>query len=297
MNKFNFIFKKSFWKNVLAVVLVAILCAGIIGGGIALGKYIKSAKKSPTLNWGRGALDNTGKYYESNNSIYTKDMFECRGLEITPDFGSQVTYKVVFYDENGEFLSITTPSTQKFHSQSVPLFAKYARIEINAGTVDGEKVEIGLLDILKYSKQVSVKVDKKQSTLRSRLYQIESENCVTMQGEGLLNPQTCEFTSNSNSNIFLSNSIDVSTAKTLVVKVDSLTLQSQVNCVGQVLPGFVYYMYSNGSLVGNFANTDYSVVADLDGFSYVVLNVVNVDTVYIGVDETSSETVEAYLFN
>ena len=35
MNKFNFIFKKSFWKNVLAVVVVAILCAGIIGGGIA----------------------------------------------------------------------------------------------------------------------------------------------------------------------------------------------------------------------------------------------------------------------
>ena len=50
MNKFNFIFKKSFWKNVLAVVVIAILCAGIIGGGIALGKYIKDKKKSPTLS-------------------------------------------------------------------------------------------------------------------------------------------------------------------------------------------------------------------------------------------------------
>ena len=149
MNKFNFIFKKSFWKNVLAVVVVAILCAGIIGGGIALGKYIKDKKKSPTLLWERGAIADDGKVNNDKNSIHTKDLFECRGLEITPSLESGVTYVVAFYDDNENFLVKTDARSDKFTSSNVPLFAKYARVEINAGFEDGEKVEISLVKIVK----------------------------------------------------------------------------------------------------------------------------------------------------
>jgi hypothetical protein len=295
MNKFNFIFKKSFWKNVLAVVVVAILCAGIIGGGIALGKYIKSAKKSPVLNWGRGALDNTGKYYETNNSIYTKDMFECRGLEIMPDFGSQVTYKVVFYNDEGEFLSIVDMGTKKFNSVQVPLFAKYARVEINAGVVDGDKVEIGLLDILKYSKQVSIKVDKKQSTLNSRLSKIEADNVVTMRGQGFMDPQF-NFTSDSSAPIYFANSIDVSTMSNVVVKVKTTTLSHQTVLNGNAIPGFVFYKVKNGSIVEYYGSTSYNVVYTDGEFSYISMSVVNADTLYIGCDVDSSEVMECYLF-
>ena len=297
MKKLNFIFKKSFWKNVLAVSLILILCAGVIGGGIALGKYIKASKKTPIVTWNRGTLDSNGQYKESKNSIYTKDMFECRGLEITPDLASGVTYRVAFYDDNGEFLSMTPASATKTASQTVPLFAKYARVEINAGVdEDGEAVEIGLLSILKYSKQISIKVDKKQTSLKSRLNKIAANDLYEGLGEGWTFPDG-EFSAYE-TGCYWSDKLDVSDAKTVVVKVKTTTLSHMIQTPGgAVFNGFFYYSFENGEMryVGD-SNTVIRVGSEGE-FTYLSINVVNIDTLVIVVDEASSTDVEAYFFN
>ena len=297
MNKFNFIFKKSFWKNVLAVVIVAILCAGIIGGGIALGKYIKDKKKSPTVTWERGVISATdGKVNSDKNSIHTKDFFECRGLEIQPDLESSVTYAVAFYDVDQNFLSKTDYMSKKLTASDVPFFAQFARVEINAGYQDGEKVEIGLLKIVSYSKQVKIRVDKKQSTLASRTVNLDAENVVVMQGQGWWR-DTHEFDSY-NSNFYWSEGIDTSDSNILIVKVKNESVSNKVSTAafgGAVYSGFFIKAYSPN--VSFFDGSDLYLIRSDEEYSYYSLNVKDYTLVYIAVDEASSEVLEAYLFN
>ena len=293
MNKFNFIFKKSFWKNVLAVVVVAILCAGIIGGGIALGKYIKDKKTTVTTIWERGAIAATdGKVNSDKNSIHTKELFECRGLEIEPDLDSSVTYAIAFYDSDKNFLEKTEYLSGKFYSSDVPFFAQFARVEVNAGIQDGEKVEIGLLKIMSYSKQVKIRVDKNQRTLKARLDGIEQENVLTMRGAGWIDYETHDFSSYATA-FYFSDEVDVSSFDIAIIKVKTTTLSNKVRASnGTVVEVFrILDLSTNGVMP---ALKDYSVITIDEDYSYVLVNVKNVSTIALRVDEASSEVVELY---
>lgn len=295
MNKFNFIFKKSFWKNVLAVFLVVVLAAGVIGGGIALGKYIKDKKTTVTTIWERGVIAADGRVDSNNNSIHTKDLFECRGLEIEPKLDANVTYRVAFYDSNKEFLEMTDYRTTKFKSSELSLFAQYARVEINAGVVDGEKVEIGLLKITSYSKQLKIKVDKKQQSLSARLNVISMNNVAESRGEGWVFPDT-SF-SQYKTGFFWTNEIDVTDANTMVVKLKTETLNHRIQAAqGEIFSGFFYYSIEDGVMVYTGDVNTVVVSGSNDGYSYLSVNVAALDTVVIATDETSASEIEVYLF-
>ena len=128
----NFI-KRLPWKDILVIVLVVALAAGaLLGVGTALTN--KTKKVSP-LVFERGALDANGLHVESKTSIYTKDLIECQGLEIEPDFEVSGTYQVFYYDTNKQFLgasALMDSQTDGVYNKGreYPL-AKYCRIVIS----------------------------------------------------------------------------------------------------------------------------------------------------------------------
>ena len=83
-------------------------------------------------------------------------MIECLGLNIKLDFDSMITYRVFFYDVNGDFLSSTSSLDSDF--DSAPTIARYCRIVITPK----EDTEIKWYEINKYAKQITISVDSKQ---------------------------------------------------------------------------------------------------------------------------------------
>ena len=162
--------KRIPWKDILVTVLVVALAAGaLLGVGTALTN--KTKKVSP-LVFERGALDANGLHVESKTSIYTKDLIECQGLEIEPDFEVSGTYQVFYYDTNKQFLgasALQDSQTDGVYTKGMeyPL-AKYCRIVISPtasvdedGYVD-EDWKIRFYEVTSYANKYTIKVAKDQ---------------------------------------------------------------------------------------------------------------------------------------
>ena len=156
-------FRKGWWKPVIA----AILCIGVIvGAGFGIASLVKPDKVDNLLTYSTlsitkfrvGGLDGQGKYMNTDRSIYTKDAFECQGLNWTLAFDNDISYQIYFYDQNNEFVHTTGKLTGAFVQDSVPFFAKYARIVITPN--DDNKVS--MLEVMKYAKQLKTTVYREQ---------------------------------------------------------------------------------------------------------------------------------------
>ena len=173
-NKINF--RKGWWKPVIA----AILCIGVIvGAGFGIASLVKPDKVDNLLTYSTlsitkfrvGGLDGNGNYMNTDQSIYTKDAFECQGLNCTLDFDNEISYQVYFYDQNNEFVHTTGKLTGAFVQDSVPFFAKYARIVITPN--DDNKVS--MLEVMKYAKQLKTTVYREQGfkNYTENLFEVE----------------------------------------------------------------------------------------------------------------------------
>ena len=153
MKKFKV--KKQF-KNILGIVLGCILLFGAIFGLVSLLNKEKKTTSVSSSVFEIGGLNASGKYKETTESIYTKDMIECMGLDIKADFDSMVTFKVFFYDVNGDYLSSTSSLDSEFNS--APTIARYCRIVITPK----EDTEVKWYEVSKYAKQIKITIDAKQ---------------------------------------------------------------------------------------------------------------------------------------
>ena len=147
----------------LKIALIVVLILAAVGGGTAGIISLVDSDKFDTknisdLSFGIGGLDSAGKYMSTDKSIYTKDAFECQGLSVSLEFDSEISYQIYFYDQNNDFVHTTGKLESAFVSDSIPFFAKYARIVITPD--DDEKVTT--LEVLKYAKQLNVKVNREQ---------------------------------------------------------------------------------------------------------------------------------------
>ena len=158
------------WKEVICFVLLAAIGIGaVVGISSALTNKTKTIS---SLAFERGAInEETGVYMESKTSIYTKDVFECQGLVIEPDFEATGTYQVFYYGEYKTFLGATEPmkATAGVYERGDEFpIAKYARIVITPETPvdDDGKVEedfkIHWYNKLTYANDYTITVDKKQ---------------------------------------------------------------------------------------------------------------------------------------
>ena len=181
--------KRIPWKDVLVTVLVVALGVGaIVGVGAAITNKQKTV--SP-LVFERGALDENGLHVESKTFIYTKDLIECHGLEIIPDFEASGTYQVFYYDTNKIFLGATSVmdahSTATYKKGADFPYAAYARIVITPevpvdddGYVD-EDYKVKFYEVTSIASKYTIKVNKEQKAVKvENLF----ENALKVSGRG-----------------------------------------------------------------------------------------------------------------
>ena len=180
-------FKRKFkWKNILSFVLVGVLLVGAVAGlGSIFGKDTKTISSTA---FSVGGINAQGNYEKSDLSIYTKDMFECQGLSIEPDFEATGTYKVFYYDSNKNFIGATDELNAEdgvYTRGDDFVNAQYARIMITPDVPvdeDGNEVEdfkIRFYEVTSYASDYTITVNKEQ---KGNVY---SENLMKVKGYGL----------------------------------------------------------------------------------------------------------------
>ena len=90
MSKFNLRSKQT-RKEILSIGLGILLTVGAVIGISALTSKSEETTKEINPTYAIGGLTEDGKYLETEESIYTKDAFECQGLDIDLDFKSNVS--------------------------------------------------------------------------------------------------------------------------------------------------------------------------------------------------------------
>ena len=177
------IIKRIPWVDVLIVILVSAL---MIGGIAAITKAAKEDKKTiSSTEFKRGALDANGLYVESDTSIYTKDLIECVGLEIEPDFEVSGDYQVFYYGTDKSFIGASALMDAQtdgvyIKGNEYPL-AKYCRIVISPAAPedeDGDVEEdwkIKFYEVAGFADDYTIRVDKKQKIDYSKIDLLEGQ--------------------------------------------------------------------------------------------------------------------------
>ena len=178
MSKFKHFFRGRKWlRNLVTILLCLVVVGGVVGGVVALTRNtdkIEDALTYTSYGWTHyrvGGLDSNGNYMSTDQSLYTKDAFSCQGLNVTPVFDNTISYQIYFYDQDNVFVHTTGRLTGTFTQDSIPFFAKYARIVITPN--DDNKVTI--FEIAKYAKQIETKIYREQGfkNYTENLFEVE----------------------------------------------------------------------------------------------------------------------------
>lgn len=159
-------------KNIFKTIGLSILGIGALLGGASLINNL-SAKAEDDVktihpSFEVGGLNDLGKYVEDDGTLYTKNAFECKGLSIDIDFDTNVSYQVFFYTEDDVFVESTEVLTDDYLIDVENESITYARIEITPNwemleVKDTDEQVIKWYEVLKYSKQLKISVDKEQT--------------------------------------------------------------------------------------------------------------------------------------
>ena len=157
IKKINWKSKKT-WKNILCVTLACVTIVGALVGLSALFRKADENTKEINPTYVIGGLTEQGKYLETEESIYTKDAFECQGLDIELDFRSNISYRVFFYDKTNNFLSSTSKLVDNYDETTTPTMAQFARIVITPNEDD----KISWYEKNGYADQLTITIGKVQ---------------------------------------------------------------------------------------------------------------------------------------
>lgn len=145
-------------KWIISLVLIVLLSVAVVFAFVKIDN-METTKTigGNSFNYSIGLInDETGEYEQGTSSIYTKNYFNVDGLTIEVDEDSTVSYKVCFYDEDQNFISMTDSLTENFDGSTTPENAEFFRIMITpTNDVEVNWTEIGL-----YSNMITVSVSK-----------------------------------------------------------------------------------------------------------------------------------------
>ena len=145
--------KKNMFFVVGAFILSLISCIAVIFG---VTNDMTTAKEVSPVAYQLGNINEDGKVIESKESIILSDTITVDGLTIEINEDATVSYKVAFYNEDGEFISVTEAIETDFDATSIPESATSVRVIITPYQVDGEAVKLNTLNAYKYVKQIKV---------------------------------------------------------------------------------------------------------------------------------------------
>lgn len=145
--------------GIIFVALILIATALIVGFS-KIGK-LETTKTLSSLSFDIGTVSTTdGKNQESKQAIYLKDYEKLEDAKIEMKEDAKVTYKMFYYNANKEFISASEEFSVNYDKANNAEGAVYFRMVITPAQVDGEAVTINLLNIAKYTNQISVTVAK-----------------------------------------------------------------------------------------------------------------------------------------
>ncbi|MBQ8908993.1 MAG: hypothetical protein IJY90_01725 [Clostridia bacterium] len=174
LKKINFKSKKT-WKNILVVGLACLTIVGAIVGLSALFRKSEETTKVINPTYAVGGLTDDGKYKETEESIYTKDAFECQGLDVDLDFRSNISYRIFFYDNENDFLSSTAKLTSNYDEETTPMLARYARIVITPN----DDTKVSWYEKGGYAEQLTIRVNKEQNFKIAEEYSVDLSTLKT----------------------------------------------------------------------------------------------------------------------
>lgn len=125
----------KFRKEKLKSFVVALSCLLSVATATMVGVSMSNATKTSatvhSIEYTRGNVDAKGKRIESKKSIVMKDTRNVDGLTIDIDEENAIiTYCVVFYDEDGAYISKTANMATDYDAASTPSSAETYRIVI-----------------------------------------------------------------------------------------------------------------------------------------------------------------------
>lgn len=191
---------KSIIKKV-ALALAGIVAVSAVGVGVAkLVEYMQDDLKTISPSFDVGNLGADGKYVNDESTLYTKEAFQCDGLQIKLDFDNEIDYQIYFYDDLDNFIESTEVLSAAY---SETVHDGYARIVIIPNNDEDDK--IGLTERLTYPGQMTIKVAKEQNVeyinvFNKRLFMTDNISALRFNHEVLANHEgSFEFTSSDTS--------------------------------------------------------------------------------------------------
>lgn len=181
--KINYKARKTI-SRILSVVLLCALGIGAISGVSALSEKLKDERKQIHPTFAVGSIDECGVYQENERSIYTKDLIECRGLRIEPDFEATGTYAIYYYNASKEFVGMDNDRYAEdgvYENNEDFQNARYARIVITPDVPTdetGKKVKdfkIRFYEVAKYAADYKFFVYKEQSETTEDLFVFDAD--------------------------------------------------------------------------------------------------------------------------
>lgn len=150
---------KTFLKNALTVVLAFALIIGVVSLFGGLGKD-EDGYKTIHPTYTVGSIDTTtGKSItDDETSLYTSNVIPCTGLKLATDFESDITYDVIVYNEENEFVSAETGLTGY---NEIVLEEDTYGVRIVIHVLNDEDGKIGMFEKLTYANQLEVKTTDK----------------------------------------------------------------------------------------------------------------------------------------
>lgn len=162
----RFRWKRIQWKKVISAALAVLLVVGAIAGIAVLAS--KDTKTISSFVFARGSIDANGNHVKTDTSIYTKDMFECQGLTIDPDFTAAGTYQVFYYATDEMFIGATEVMNANdpvyVKGDTFPL-AKYCRVVITPDDGGDSDFSVKFYNVTSYANDYTITVNKKQKNI------------------------------------------------------------------------------------------------------------------------------------
>ena len=154
-------YRKISVKKIIGIVLVGALLVGILSSFAVFANDTKSAGAIFKV----GGLDETtGKYVETDKSIYTERAIDAYGLRVEPDFESTVTYDIYFYDGTDNLLKVVK-GLKNVYDEDYEIASK-CRIVIHPEIPDDVKekdFKVRLWEVAKYASMLKITNSKESN--------------------------------------------------------------------------------------------------------------------------------------
>lgn len=150
-------------RNTIGLVALVLSVVALLSAifGVFTPRSATSGDEIGLFAWQLGTVGDDGKIDESKESIVTKDLYAVKDMEISIENKADITYDLVFYDEDEKYISTLSGNSEDFDydDASVVTNAKYFRVIINPVVEDeDEEIKLNVFNMYQYVKQITVTV-------------------------------------------------------------------------------------------------------------------------------------------